>query len=340
MAWIDIAKAFANRLKMVPNIGIVHDYIAETDEAPNSTKWNAMYVSGGQVRFWTISRTPTAIQWKLSEDDDKVYVGRGIAEIHGHVSYMPGGRSEHQAAELFDKVVEAFRDADRTLGGAINTHSLPEVLDVDPVVNFEGVTCHQLVIRIAYEVIKVVTVTEEDLAEPVITVGQSFQASKIAQGLVDFITPRITAVTTKVRVSRHTRRDLSEIYPANPRTDCDRVTFVLENDETGPSVAQAGYTSEFTVQGSFWIQLRQTPGQDHHKRLSNVVDAINACFLGHFQPGNLTGIEGLTIYTSVPKISNFYPDQQHDFEDPAMRISIARMQVHISGRTRTLPTPS
>lgn len=340
MAWVDIAKAFANRLKMVPNIGIVHDYIAETDEPPNTTKWNAMYTSGGQVRFWTISRTPTAIQWKLSEDDDKVFIGRGIAEIHGHVSYVPGGRSEHQAAELFDKVVEAFRDSDRTLGGAINTHSLPEVLDVDPVVNFDGVTCHQLVIRINYEVIKVAAVAEEDLDEPVITLGQSFQASRIAQNLINYVKPRIAAVTTNVRVSRHTRRDLSEIYPANPRADLPRVTFVLENDETAPSVAQAGYTSEFTVQGSLWVQIKQTPGQDHHKRLSNAVDVVNACFLGHFQPATLSGIEGLTVYTSVPTISNLYPDQQHDYEDPAMRVSIARIQLQIKGRTRTLPTPS
>lgn len=335
MAWIDIARAFANRLKMVPNCGVVHDYIAETDEAPNTVKWNAMYVSGGQVRFWTISRVPTAVQWKLSEDDDKVYIGRGIVEIHGHVSYMPGGRSEHQAAELFDKVVEAFRDGDRTLGGAINTHSLPEVLEVDPVVNFEGVTCHQLVLRINYELIKVAAVTEEDLDEPTVDTGQSIQISKIAQYLVDYVAPRVAI--TNVRVSRHTRRDLSDVYPANPRADLDRITFCVENDGTGPTAAQAGHTSEFTIQGSLWVQMRQTPGQDHHKRLSNMVDTINSCFLGHFQPASLANIVGLVVYTSVPAITNLYPDQQHDFEDPAMRISVARIQMQIQGRTRTLP---
>ena len=340
--WSDIQTALKARLEAVSGMGKVYDHIVESDEAPGSTAWNAMFTGpNNKANFWMFTKNATTPQMALSLDSDKVYTKRSSCELQGFYAYDPN-TSEGPALTLFESVMENLALGDRTFGGKCHTHQIPQVQEQDAFINYNGVTCHAVRLLMPIEELIVnPSVTDTNPPEDPID-AQAVVMDEISNALVAFVRPYVvgTVVPTDAnfyvaRAAAITNRE-DLVYPANPRVDLPRIRLRVENCTISAAATQAGTVSDFQFQGSFWLQQRQTPGQNHQRLLMQGLKRISAPFLGRFQPAQILNIPHLQAWTTVPATTNVYDDLRHEWDDPTLRVSVGQVQVLLTGRVRTM----
>lgn len=337
--WSRIVKAIQSRLQTVPGVGKVHDTVVYTDEPPTGKKFQALFVENGKVNFCWITKNSTAVTRKISIEDSTISIVRGLAEVH-YFHAMNGNTadSEKSVLELFDRIVEAFDKPDRTLGGVINTHALIEPEITDPNVDFQGIACHTLMFKIPYEYITTRETTEEVLVEEVVS-GQYAEVEKVCRGLVDvikpFVVPLVVPSNDRVFLGRNsaaTERSEASTYPADPRNSLPRIVFRAEEWNLAAGTISGGQVSDFELAGSFWIQLKQSPGQDHQGRMLRALQRCSQAFLGNFNPAIITAIPGLISWKCMPATSTLFDELVHEYDDPSLRVSVGRVQIQCAGR--------
>ena len=135
---------------------------------------------------------------------------------------------------------------------------------------------------------------------------------------------------------RHMRDNPS--YPANPRTACPRGFIRL--DQAGHTAAPDGATlgcatAGFVYQFSLWLQYRQTPGQQHQRLLALGIDVIHTAILRE----DLDLSAALDLYpvyeVEVELLqSTVFTEMDHEWGDPALRVSVAQTSFLLSGTLR------
>jgi len=341
--WSRIAQAIKTRLMSVPGIGKVYDTYAVTDESSTGAKFREMYVdSQKKVNFGWITKSATSVNRTVSEDSGITSVVRGTAKVEYFYSMKTEDSANEKAAlELFDRIIESFDKLDRTFGGVVNSHSLPEAVDITPVRMFQEVACHLLTFTIQFEYISTKTVTQEVLTEESQS-GQYAEVEKISRALVETIKPfvvtEVVPSNSKVTLAyscQSPEQAESQNYPADPRTDCPRIRFHLEDWTLEPAtVSSGGQLSQLSIVGSFWVQLLQVPGQDHLGRLLRALQRISHAFLGNFNPALVVAVPGIISWEVTPISSGVVGEIEHDFKDPNLRISVGRVQIKFSGRIK------
>ena len=128
------------------------------------------------------------------------------------------------------------------------------------------------------------------------------------------------------------RRSQEPVYPNNPYTDCPRLDLYMDSEfpEPWPS-GLAKVTASYTV----WYKRRHLIGvsENHQTALDLDVESI----IEIFQPAGWLPVE---IATVAPKVYGVYlnrpvqyhEDLHHEFDDPAMRVSVAEIPLMIEIR--------
>lgn len=133
---------------------------------------------------------------------------------------------------------------------------------------------------------------------------------------------------------RHMRDQPS--YPADPRNACPRGFIRLDQaghttGDGGLGCAQAGFVYQF----SLWLQYLQTPGQAHQRLLCQGIDVIHTAILR--EEFDLAEVIGLyPVYEIEVEIiqSTVFSELEHEYRDPALRVSVAQTSFTLSGQLR------
>jgi hypothetical protein len=342
MGWNNVTAALKVLIDAVPDTGRVHDYIRWSEENIPSTDFESKFVdmlgTGKRVRFWMASRT--AVEDIDAPDADHVVITRHTVLVEGFLGHNDAKATEKDFQEVVDAVMAAFRDADRTLTGLINTYSLPKFTTPRSGAAFQGIACHYARGEFVVEEVSVRNpwVPAVEPAFPVVLPNPDyyFPISAIADALVQTVTPAVVPYVVptndKVQFYRGIRPD--PLYPANPRVDCPRIRLRLTSLSADPVVGRAGSVADSEFLASFWIYLLQIPGVDHQRHLSTAVSLVSKPFIGNFQPVAMASIPNLVDYGTVPVVSIYHPEINHPLGDPALRVSVAEVQFKLTLRVR------
>ncbi len=337
--WSKVANAFKKRLESVAGVGHIYPYFVYTDENPKSSEFEKKFVKNKEINFITFNRIPAGQDSWDEFDDDRVIRHRGTIKFQCFYAISENSNITFKALELFDDILKAFNKLDRTLGGAINTHSLPELEDGETAVEFGGTACHFLAFTVKYETLEYRDITLEEITEEPTPTFQYENAERIGRALVEALKPLLEPEITNV-VYCPTLPNLGGSggafgYPTDPRANLPKVEFTTEGWRSSPKAVSGGQMSEFEMMGSLVFQLLQTPGEDHHARLVRVLQKAGKSFLGTFGPSLIDAVPGLNQIMCKPTDVVVHGTLPHEFEDPSLRVSIGEIKVMVNGRIFT-----
>lgn len=125
-------------------------------------------------------------------------------------------------------------------------------------------------------------------------------------------------------------------YPCNPRTDCPRARLRVSEEGHLPSATLGCVNARaaFEYRYSLWVQLRQTPGQQHQTLLLAALAAFRDTLLqGGFAPDlGVSGINKLQVTTLIGAV---FDELDHPLLDPALRVSTGEIRITLTGEIRS-----
>jgi len=133
VSYAQIRAAIKSVMESVPGVGAVYDYLRWTADPAT---YEALFVSGGHVRFWTISRASVDDARRYTEQVDEVHT----VVLRGYLGLDDASASEKTFQDLVDSVRAALRE-NYTLGGAA-WNSGPEMHTAVEHRQFGDVLCH------------------------------------------------------------------------------------------------------------------------------------------------------------------------------------------------------
>ncbi len=133
MSYAQVRSALKSVLESVPDVGAVYDYLRWTIDPAT---YEALFASGGKVKFWTISRASVDDARRYTEQVDEVHT----VVLRGYLGLDDAGASEKAFQDLIDDVRAALRE-DYTLAGAA-WNSGPEIHTTVEHRQFGEVLCH------------------------------------------------------------------------------------------------------------------------------------------------------------------------------------------------------
>jgi UDP-N-acetylglucosamine 2-epimerase len=148
MSWSSIRSALKARLEGISGVGAVHTYLRYCKDAGDSTAFAAIYVSGGQLNYWAISRT--ARRTAKSVDNDSSYRRQHDVEVSAFYAHRDADASENTFQDLLETVCNNLETGDHTLGSACLTHTPPEVRQIGHAM-LGDVFCHFAVLALSIE---------------------------------------------------------------------------------------------------------------------------------------------------------------------------------------------
>lgn len=160
------------------------------------------------------------------------------------------------------------------------------------------------------------------------------QAEAVGDALITFLSSRLTSLGLVSFDWADHMRD-QPVRPCNPRTECPRGFLTLvqlahnEAEQIGCSSAR------FVYQFSIWIQLRQTPGQEHQRLMVQALDLVATALLQeNFNLTNELGISELLNVKVEPADGLPFTELDHPLEDPQLRVSVGESAWTLSGEIR------
>lgn len=151
--------------------------------------------------------------------------------------------------------------------------------------------------------------------------------SQIGNALLAWLTPQLSTLNpAPARVGWDKSLERSPRYPTEPRTDCPRILLRAAEDRV-ELLTGRGQRDNFAM--SLFVQLRQVPGDNHQTKLLDYVEQLTALFVGAPNAAGLcaAGIQLLTIERVI-----IHDEQHHEFDEPALRVSLAEVQLEIEAR--------
>lgn len=139
MSWATARAALKTRLEAITGIGMVHSYRRYTRGNETSPEFRELFYKGSRLHAWQFSRTLRRAEPSGSDDSRRVV--QHEVEVEAFYAMSDADESEHALQDLVDTVATDLETGDRTLGGAVLTHSLFAVEQIGAV-DFFGVLCN------------------------------------------------------------------------------------------------------------------------------------------------------------------------------------------------------
>jgi hypothetical protein len=133
MSLADIRAAVKAILETVPGIGLVYEYERYAKDAAGM---RALFVSGGLLHGWTITRDRTLSSYRTNVQTERHH----RLVIRGYYGLSDGDASELTFQGVIEAIEETFRSND-TLNATAEVSQPLQVERVGPVL-FAGVLCH------------------------------------------------------------------------------------------------------------------------------------------------------------------------------------------------------
>lgn len=159
----------------------------------------------------------------------------------------------------------------------------------------------------------------------------------VGDGIIAWWAPQVSSLSlVTFDWSKQIRNQPS--YPCNPRTECPRVQLRLftHEDTYGDTLGCDGTIFRYTV--SLWLQLRQTPGEDHQELLLAALDTLkNPLLAVEYDLGDeisVAGLVDLKVIDSDSVNTVVYDELNHPFGDPALRVSTGEINFPLTGQLR------
>jgi hypothetical protein len=150
MAWSAIVSALATRVDAVAGVNNVYQHQRWIKDAAGTDAWRAMFVSGGVMQVWMLSRTRHTSA--VCADDDNRYRARHEVEIQAFYAVDDSAATEATFNGLVSAVCANLRTGDRTLGGSCVTHTEPQAeMRYGMFGQGQGVLSHQATIQFTVE---------------------------------------------------------------------------------------------------------------------------------------------------------------------------------------------
>ena len=125
-------------------------------------------------------------------------------------------------------------------------------------------------------------------------------------------------------------------YPCSPRTDCPRARLRVseEGHSMAPGLGCAGQKAAFEYRYSLWVQLRQTPGEEHQTLLLAALASFRDVLLqGGFVPDfGVSGVHKLQVTTLIGAV---FDELDHPLSNPALRVSTGEIRITLTGEIRS-----
>lgn len=158
---------------------------------------------------------------------------------------------------------------------------------------------------------------------------------ELGDGLLAYWAAAASAAGIDIGWARGMRANPS--YPCSPRTDCPRARLRVTEEAHSPptTLGCAGSKAAFAYQYGLWIQLRQTPGQQHQTLLLAAMDGFRDVLLqGALAPD--LGVAGVNLLKVETLIGVVYDEMDHPLGDPALRVSTGEIRVTLGGEIRSV----
>lgn len=120
-------------------------------------------------------------------------------------------------------------------------------------------------------------------------------------------------------------------YPCNPRTQCPRAFLRVYRGDHLHADTLGCDGAKFIYACSIWLQLRQTPGQDHQEIMVAALDVFNTAIIqAKFDLQSLP-VTGLIKLDVLPNQAVVYDELDHPLLDPALRVSVGEINLTLDG---------
>lgn len=122
-------------------------------------------------------------------------------------------------------------------------------------------------------------------------------------------------------------------YPCNPRAELPRgkLRVITPNYQRGRNLGCKGQEAQGDWILAFYIQLLQTPGENHQLKALEAMKPFNDSILQEGFSASVFGVPGLTMSVISPLQNVIFDQQEHRFRDPSLRVSLVELTLNISG---------
>lgn len=337
MSWSTISTALQARLADIAGVGKAHGKIRYDAEGFEREQAEELFFHEGSVNVWQVTRTDRSA--RRNPDDSRITTVQHTVSIRGNLSLVDPGTGLANTEDDFQAIIDAialdFDQGDRTLGGAAITHSIPQAGQIGPAMFYGGtLLCHDVTLTFVVEE-NVVQETEDVPFEAFTSPGDGIESKVEALGsaLLAWFEPRLANLgLVSIGWQRHMRG--APVYPADPREQCPRAFLRVSRVGHVEGETLNCATAGVTLQLSLWLQLRQTPGEEHQRRLVSGLDVLQSALLkGEW---NFPGLEVETLdnLAAEPAEGVVYDEIEHPLGDPQLRVSSGETSLLLTGRLR------
>jgi hypothetical protein len=131
MSWATFKTALVSKVAAVEGTGRVYSYWPLSSDAPTHPSWQSLFLHEGVFNFWSIQRT--GYLEEISVDDETVTLVTHEVSITALRALKLGADAESAFQAALDAVSASFRTGPRTLGGLVNTYSVPDFQSITEV---------------------------------------------------------------------------------------------------------------------------------------------------------------------------------------------------------------
>lgn len=148
MSYLSIRLALAERLKAIPGVVNVHPYTRYDSQGFNNASFKALFVNKEtrDVHAWWFG-SPTFAQAPC-DDDDSTEQRQHQIEIRGLRGLVDAEQTENLIRDLAEVIADELTSGDRTLGGACETHSSPQLTRTGHIMFYDKVLAHEAVLSL------------------------------------------------------------------------------------------------------------------------------------------------------------------------------------------------
>ena len=153
----------------------------------------------------------------------------------------------------------------------------------------------------------------------------------VGTALIAWFASRVTSLGL-VSFDWHDHMRSEPSYPCQPRTLCPRAYLRLT--QTGHTLGNliGCDSSALVYQCSIWVQLRQTPGQQHQRLLAAALDVFQTALIqAEFDLSGLA-VTDLIELKAEPSQGVVFNELDHPLGDPDLRVSSGEINLTLVGR--------
>lgn len=141
----------------------------------------------------------------------------------------------------------------------------------------------------------------------------------IGDALVAHATANLGALSL-VSIDWQKGMNAAPVYPVDPYADCPRLELRFYTEDVNAAVSGA---TETVLKFSWYLYLRQTPGEDHQELLRTAMEAIINLFFGNFNPTQLELAGSKFVRPAQTVIRD---ELRHPLvDDPSLRVSVGEI---------------